>query len=312
MLKEKQNQILKMQENYRKAVLPAPKSAKIELTARCNYRCKFCSLALRKEQPKKDMDWEFFKRITTEMRDLGVSEMGLFYIGESFMNPDLLVKAIEFVKKQLKVEYCFLTSNASIATPDRVKACIDAGLDSLKWSCNIYNDEQYEEMIGISKKMFARAKENIKEAWKIKQGTQCNIYASSIKYDDKQVADMQPFLDEHILPYVDLHYWLPLYSAGGVRGKQDTGYKPIPGNTGRVDDPCEPLPCWTVFQEAHIQYDGKLTACCLDATGDWVMGDLTKQSFMEAWNSPDFIKLREAHLRKDVSGTACEKCVLYN
>ena len=32
---------------------------------------------------------------------------------------------------------------------------------------------------------------------------------------------------------------------------------------------------------------------------------------MDAWNSPAFRALREAHLRKDVSGTACEKCVAY-
>jgi hypothetical protein len=40
------------------------------------------------------------------------------------------------------------------------------------------------------------------------------------------------------------------------------------------------------------------------------MGDLKTQSFMEAWNSPDFQKLRQAHLNKDITGTACEKCAL--
>ena len=32
--------------------LPAPKSVKVELTGRCNYRCAFCALRLREEQPK--------------------------------------------------------------------------------------------------------------------------------------------------------------------------------------------------------------------------------------------------------------------
>jgi hypothetical protein len=41
------------------------------------------------------------------------------------------------------------------------------------------------------------------------------------------------------------------------------------------------------------------------------MGDLNRQSFMEAWNSETFVKLRAAHLRKDVTGTVCEKCVAY-
>jgi len=39
------------------------------------------------------------------------------------------------------------------------------------------------------------------------------------------------------------------------------------------------------------------------------MGDLTRQPFMDAWHAPGFVKLRAAHLQKDVRGTACEKCV---
>jgi hypothetical protein len=32
---------------------------------------------------------------------------------------------------------------------------------------------------------------------------------------------------------------------------------------------------------------------------------------MDAWNSEHFVKLREAHLRRDVSGTVCEQCIAY-
>jgi len=41
------------------------------------------------------------------------------------------------------------------------------------------------------------------------------------------------------------------------------------------------------------------------------MGDLNTTPFMEAWNSKVFQDLREAHLKKDVTGTACERCVAY-
>jgi hypothetical protein len=65
-----------------------------------------------------------------------------------------------------------------------------------------------------------------------------------------------------------------------------------------------------VFTEGHITKDGLLAACCFGSglDGDLVMGDLTKQGFMEAWNSAPFRKLRAAHLMKDVRGTACETC----
>src|SRR5262247_1483196 len=88
-----------------KPVLPAPKSVKIEVTPRCNYRCGFCALRTREVQPKWDMDFGLFKRITREMRDAGVEEIGLFYLGESFMNPRLLVDCVAYVKRDLAMPY---------------------------------------------------------------------------------------------------------------------------------------------------------------------------------------------------------------
>ncbi len=67
----------------------------------------------------------------------------------------------------------------------------------------------------------------------------------------------------------------------------------------------------TGLYASSIRYDGELSACCFDATANWTMGDLNTTSFMEAWNSQSFIRLREAHLRRDVSGTVCENCIAY-
>ena len=106
---------------------PAPKSVKIEISPRCNYRCGFCALRSREVQPKWDMDFDLFKRVTREMRDAGVEEIGVFYLGESFMNPRLLVDCIAYLKRDLAMPYVFLTSNASMAFPEAVEACMQAG-----------------------------------------------------------------------------------------------------------------------------------------------------------------------------------------
>jgi len=125
---------------------------------------------------------------------------------------------------------------------------------------------------------------------------------------------METFLDEYVRPHVDEHYWLPLYSMGSVAIKREAelGYRPTAGNQGRLGALREPLPCWSAFTEGHVRSDGGLSLCCFDADGRFVVGDLNKQSFMEAWNSPEFQKVRAAHLKKDVSGTVCEACVAYN
>jgi MoaA/NifB/PqqE/SkfB family radical SAM enzyme len=300
---------------YARPVLPAPKSIKIEISPRCNYRCGFCALRTRETQPRWDMDFAFFKRITREMRSAGVEEIGVFYLGESFMNPRLLVDCIAYLKSDLAMPYVFLTSNASMAFPEAVEACMKVGLDSLKWSVNAADEEQFERIMAVSGKLFERALCNIEAAWHVRaeKGHRTGLYASSIRYDGEQQTRMETLLADRVKPFVDQHYWLPLYSMGAfaTQREEELGFRPTAGNQGRLAALRDPLPCWSAFREGHVTAEGKLSACCFDATAAWTMGDLTKQPFMDAWNSPEFVKLREAHLRKDVRGTVCERCIAY-
>jgi MoaA/NifB/PqqE/SkfB family radical SAM enzyme len=304
--------------SHLKAECPAPKSVKIEISPRCNFRCGFCALRTREKQPKDDIDFSLFQRATTEMRIAGVEEIGLFYLGESTMNPELLLACLRHVKA-LGFPYTFLTCNASLADPTLVGELMAAGLDSLKWSVNAADAAQFAEVMGVVPKLFEQAKANIRAAHAVRQALRAegrgntSLYASSIRYDGTQQARMEVFLAEHVFPYVDEHYWLPLYSMGSfaTSREEELGYKPIAGNQGRLGALRDPLPCWSAFTEGHLTAEGKLSACCFDAKATWTMGDLTQQSFMDAWNSPAFVALRAAHLRKDVHGTVCEECVAY-
>ena len=301
--------------SHLKAAPPAPKSVKIEVSPRCNYRCGFCALRTREVQPKWDMDFGLFKRITHEMREAGVEEIGLFYLGESFMNPRLLVDCIRHLKRDVGMPYVFLTSNASMSFPEAVEECMKAGLDSLKWSVNAADEKQFQKIMGVAGRLFRRALDNIKAAWEVRRGGgyKTGLYASSIRYDGEQQEKMERLLAARVRPYVDEHYWLPLYSMGAfaTQREEQLGYRPTAGNQGRIGALREPLPCWSAFTEGHVTAEGKLSACCFDATANWTMGDLNRQSFMEAWNSAPFVALRAAHLRKDVTGTVCQNCVAY-
>ena len=301
--------------DYWNAECPAPRSVKIEVSPRCNYRCGFCALRTRKRQPRKDMDLALFKRITAEMREAGVEEIGVFYLGESFMNPELLVECISHCKA-LGFPYVFLTTNGSLADPNTVRDCMAAGLDSLKFSVNACDEKQFGEVMGVSPKLFWQAVRNLQAAREVRDagGYKCGIYASSIKYDGEQQERMEAFLATHVAPFVDEHYWLPLYSMGSIATQREAelGYRPTAGNQGRLGALREPLPCWSAFTEGHVRADGGLSLCCFDSDGRFEVGDLTRQSFMEAWNSPEFVAIREAHLRKDVTGTVCEACVAYS
>ena len=147
------DEISHISEKYLHEVLPAPTSVKIELTQRCNYRCAFCALTQRLKSTD-DLDLNLFKRITREMRDAGVEQIGCFYIGESFVLIKTLVAAVEYLKQELRFPYVFLTTNGSLATPDAVQKVMSAGLDSLKWSITSGDPDEFAKVVQVNPRMF--------------------------------------------------------------------------------------------------------------------------------------------------------------
>lgn len=303
--------VTEIKEDFLKEKLPAPPAVKIELTAHCNLRCWFCATGsgLR---AKNHMDFDLFKLLAKDFKNAGVKELGLFYLGESFLYPQL-VEAVAFAKKECGFSHVFLTTNGYYANPEQVKGIFEAGLTSLKFSLNAASREQYQKDTGIDgfERQITNIQliSNIRNEVTMRTGHRCELSASSILYDEEQMERMrEPLL--RLNGCIDEHYWLPLYNQAGLIPGGD-GQLTTAGVRGRLHNLRDPLPCWAVFREGHITWDGQLSACCFDHTHDFEMGDLTKVPFMVAWNSDKFQDLRKAHLCKDVKGTPCETCIAY-
>lgn len=283
--------------------LPAPSSVKISLDDNCQFRCSFCSSS--KQAVKHEMPWDMFTRLIDELRANGTKEIGLFYIGEPMLAKSL-PEAIAYCKKA-GIEYVFLTTNGHLATVDKVKACMGAGLDSLKFSFNYADGAQIKDVAGVSPRVFETIIGNIKDARAIRDanGYKCGIYASSILFDGAQGEAMKKAV-ARIINDVDEHYWLPCFSFGG----QVKFGKQVRGNPGRLDKMRNPMPCWSVFREGHVTGSGDISMCCFDSHGRWVVGNLASCTFMDAWNSDAAQQLRLAHIKQDVTGTACEHCAV--
>jgi len=286
-----------------KTILPAPKSVKISLDDKCQFKCSFCSSSTQDE--KAEMDWGMFTKLIDELASEGVQEIGLFYIGEPFIAKKL-PEAIRYVKSK-GIPYVFVTTNGHLAKRDKVQECMEAGLNSLKFSFNYANGMQLRSVAGVSPQIYQKIVQNIKDARAVrdKYGYECGIYASSILFDGEQGEKMKLAVGL-IKPYVDEHYWLPCYSFGG---QVEFGQQ-VRGNPGRLDEMRDPLPCWAVFKEGHVTASGKVSACCFDTHDRWEWGDLTTDTFMQAWNSQQAQELRSAHIKKDVTGTPCEFCAV--
>lgn len=283
---------------------PFPDAIKIEVTARCNYNCSFCA------QNKKlrligDIDRNFLYRILWEAKSIGVKEIGMFLLGESFLLKDLS-EYIKYAKDIVGIEYVFITTNGFLCTPDRLIPVIEAGLDSLKFSINAGNRERYKEMHKVDG--FDKVITNIKWLHRYKEENNIDSLrtcVSSIFTDE--LKDELKKLKEDISPYVDDFYYLPLYNqAGHIGGKE---YTKIIGNPGRLDNMVDSIPCWALFNGVKITWDGWLTACYFDHDNRFNIADLNKVSLMEAWYHPKIIEARRNHLENDFSNSICAKCL---
>ena len=175
---------------YQKAELPAPKSVKIEISPRCNYRCGFCALRTREVQPKWDMDFGLFKRVTREMREAGVEEIGVFYLGESFMNPRLLVDCIRYLKRALGDTKAERDRVMPVNHADKVKIPVYLAAGARDPRCPPENTERmYKALVNAG---------NPPEGMIIQSGEMHGFYKEENNL--KLYTEMLNFFDRHIGP----------------------------------------------------------------------------------------------------------------
>jgi MoaA/NifB/PqqE/SkfB family radical SAM enzyme len=301
--------ITEIRGEYLSETPPCPQSVKIELTALCNFSCTFFARAKRLREVGQ-IDRGFFEEILVDLLQAGVEELGLFYLGESFLVP-WLPEAIAYAKN-LGFPYVFLTTNGSLSTPEKVEACMEAGLDSLKFSLNYSDPEHFASITRKPEAKYSEIVSNLKNAWRVRDegGYTCGVYASYIMFEGARQREKMARVVEEIGDFTDEVYSLPLYSqAAHIQRENGTRWVFTGGNPGRYDKLRAPIPCWALFTEGHITWDGRLSACCFDHDGRFDVGDLARTAFMNAWHSAKFRELRAAHLRGVVAGTVCEQCV---
>jgi hypothetical protein len=292
-------------EGYLSETPPVPRSVKIEITSRCDFKCFFCEHTFRDDEHK-DIAPALLYKLLEELSEVGVEEVGLFWIGES-----LLVKELpEYVTyaKSLGFNNVFLTTNGRLATSKRVDALLDAGLDSIKFSVSGSNKENYISVTGVD--AFDKVMKNMRYIYSARgDSNKPGIFASSY-YDVSNPTEYEK-IDELITPFVDEHYPLRLYGSKKI----------VDGNSGNSQIVSIPrderkilqsmLPCWSLFTVPHINKEGYLSACFCDPDEKLFMADLKEVSFMDGWHSDKFRALRRAHLSKNVIDTPCEHCIAY-
>lgn len=274
-----------------------PRDIIFEVTNACNHRCFFCGLTSSTRKPHV-LDFTLMERLLREAYSLGIRSTGMYGCGEPFFVPDLARRVA--LAKKIGFTYVYVTTNGGLASKDRLREVLDAGLDSLKFSVNAGSAESYKAVHG--KDDFEKVLDRIRFASTYnKENLHGRLILSvscvnSIK-NDAEIETLQEMLRSYIDEFV-------AYGMNNQAGHKNN--EPIRGSlTSRP----RLLPCPMVFNRVHVKSEGYISACCEDYQNYLAVEDLHTTDIETVWNGAVFHELRVKHLHGDVSGTLCDVCV---
>ena len=172
-----------------------PKNIMIEVTNKCNCKCIFCANRKMKRQ-RRTIDSNLVNKALTEAKMLKVKEIGFYVNGEPLMDNNLN----NYIKKakELSYEYIYITTNGILAKKELIQKLFETGLNSIKFSINSIERENYKLIHGIDK--FDTVMRNLKEVYILKKEKfpDCRVYVSYIKtkYNNYSDRDIKKIFEE--------------------------------------------------------------------------------------------------------------------
>ncbi|MDR1638995.1 MAG: radical SAM protein [Clostridiales bacterium] len=269
----------------------------IETSNACNHDCIFC--AHRKMARKVGfIKPETVDRVLREAYELGTREVGFYATGEPFLVKELP----DYIKlaKDIGYEYVYLTTNGALATPERIRAVIGAGLDSIKFSINAPTTRMYEFIHGHND--FERVLGNLKHLWEYREesGKRYKIFVTGIL--TRYTEDMKDDWFRVFKPYCDEIVFKKVYNQGGYMPEIETLLK------CRSDKETYRR-CNLPFDAISVTWEGYLSIENADYENMLVVADLNKTSLKDGWYGESMKKVRQAFIDDKMDGLICDGCV---
>ncbi len=265
-----------------------PLSAIVSSTSRCNLKCPMCPRAI-SEFANKDIEFELFEKIVEEGKDFFefvIPQGG----GEPLLNPDL-VKMIKLCKESgIRVGF---STNATVLTEEKSKELVEAGLDYIIFAFDGATPDTYEFYRKGAK--FHKVRENILTFLRIKKELKSKVFVTL------QMVRL-PLNADQIDDYRKL--W-KVDGVDEIRIKEDEikidGVCFEDAKDKKIKKSKKLAPCHYLWQgPIYIEENGDVYPCCHAWLAEPI-GNIKEKSLAEIWNCERIVKMREAHIKGDVS-----------
>lgn len=281
-----------------------PREVYFDICSACNHSCVFCANVKMADKMLLDKNLAF--RLIDECAANGTQDIGFHATGEPFMHKHLA----SFVERAKKagIKYVFISTNGALATPERAKPVLDAGLDSVKFSVNAGTRESYKAVHGRDD--FEAVIEHIKwfHRYREESGRHFGIYFSMVP--TLQTKGEWDILADLLAPYTDDNNLRGCSNQGGNMYENNATQEVDKDNLlGSLSHAHHGGKCPDPFFRCVVTPQGFLTACVVDYQNFLCVADLHGSTIADAWVSPAFVELRRRHLGGELKGLICHNCL---
>ena len=277
-----------------------PLGIQLEVTNNCNLRCPTCA---NKTMTRKRgfMSMELFKKAIDQSTELGVKQLGMYTRGEPLLHPKIF-EMLEYITiGDLKVN---LSTNGLALTKEMTKKIVFSGLFKMLFSVDGYTKDVYEKhRVGSD---FQKVLDNIK-------------YFKKFRDFNKKIPQPLIIIRGMVTKYTQgkskeyIDFWGPYADAITqyvVQNEAGQAKEVIDFAVGKqIINPKLRDPCPLLFTNLLVNWDGKVTCCCVDFNEDLIVGDLNKESLLDIWNGEKMKHFRKLHIEKRFDEMPlCGKC----
>ena len=270
----------------RKLYHPLPKTAFLELTNKCNLRCKMC--IYQKMQEKTGyISRSNFEDYVNQLSEMKLESLSLHFGGESLIHPDFkdFLKYAISRRDQGKIGSINWTDNGMLFNQDIADLVVELKVDSINFSLDGVG--QINDDIRLGSK-YSVIEKNIKYLLK-KRGSDPKPTVKLLVVDYGKTDEQKLSLYREWVHLVDEISLIPSILPDNTWENKNT-------ISQKLKTMSPPPFCSFPLKTIAISWDGKVTGCCLDYAFKMVLGDATKESIKQIWWGSKFQALRKAVL----------------
>ena len=286
--------------------LEQPWTLFIDPAGLCNLKCSFCPTGipeLAKLRPAGLMAFDVFKKIVDDCKSFKqrIKQCNVYKDGEPLLNPRF-IDMIRYLKEAGISERIWTKTNGVRLSPAYNTQLVESGLDLIGISVKQLTADGYVKIAG-TKVDCQKFLDNIKDLYE-KRGN-VKIFVSiadtllTTEEKEKFYNDFEPISDYVCIE--GLHNWTFSSKERDLRLGTDSS---LDGNPLEWKLVC-PLPMYTLA----FNYNGTVSVCNDDWGHKTVIGDVTRQTVPEIWNSAKRLEFLRMHLEgRRSENEACANC----